>query len=80
MHGLEDRNFIQLSDFKGKPLVLNFWASWCKCRTEAYELEAFAEKYAEQGVQVVGIAIQDTEKAQKSLSRDMERPTRLQWI
>lgn len=66
MHGLEDRNFIQLSDFKGKPLVLNFWASWCvSCRTEAYELEAFAEKYAEQGVQVVGIAIQDTEESAK---------------
>lgn len=55
---------IQLKDFLGKPLVLNFWASWCvSCREEARLMEAYWQKYKAQGVQFVGIAIQDTPSA-----------------
>ena len=37
---------ISLSEFKGTPIVLNFWASWCaECRTEAVILENFFQKY-----------------------------------
>ena len=52
---------ISLSDFLGKPLILNFWASWCvSCREEARLMESYWKKYGPQGVQMVGIAIQDT--------------------
>lgn len=55
-----DPSGFRLSQFKGQPVVLNFWASWCvSCREEAREMELFWQKYKDKGVAVVGIAIQD---------------------
>ncbi len=46
---------FSLSQFKGKPVLLNFWATWCPpCRKEMPDLQAFDEKYGEQ-VQVLGV-------------------------
>ena len=50
---------------KGRPVVLNFWASWCvSCRQEAVELEKFWQAHKDQ-VLVVGIAIQDSAEDSK---------------
>src|SRR3990170_2393895 len=55
-----DGNELRLSDFKGKPVVLNFWASWCPpCREEAPGLEATYKKYRDQGFVIIGIASSD---------------------
>ncbi len=59
----EGRSEVQLSDFQGKVVVLNFWASWCKpCEQEAAELEE-AWKFYEPGGEVVflGADYVDTE-------------------
>lgn len=47
---------ISLDRFRGHPIVLNFWASWCPpCREEMPALEAAYRKYEAQGVVVIGI-------------------------
>jgi thiol-disulfide isomerase/thioredoxin len=47
---------FRLSDYKGKVVLINFWATWCPpCRTEIPELIKLQRKYRKKGLQVVGI-------------------------
>ncbi len=57
-----DGQRVRLSDFRGKPVVMNFWASWCvPCREEAATLEQ-AWKSHQKDVQFVGLAYLDQDK------------------
>ena len=54
----------------GKPTLVNLWASWCApCLKEMPELQAFASEQGPNGVQVVGIALDDLEPAKVMLVR-----------
>ena len=53
---------ITLSNLKGKPVVLNFWASWCPpCREEAPALQKVSQVYKDKDVTFIGVDIQDRE-------------------
>ena len=53
---------IDLADFSGEPMVINFWASWCPpCRQEALVLEDAARAHVDD-VQFVGVDIQDADE------------------
>ena len=48
---------VRLSEWQGRPLVCNFWASWCEpCREELPLLDAAQRQHASIGLQIVGIA------------------------
>lgn len=65
------QNPVQLSDLKGKVVVVNFWASWCvPCAQEAADLQATYEKYKDKGVVFLGVDWTDIEgDARNYLSR-----------
>src|SRR5271163_1121557 len=49
-----------LAKYKGKPLVVNFWATWCEpCRDEYPMIVALAKQFKPQGVNVVGVDMDD---------------------
>lgn len=61
---------VALASFRGKPLVVNFWARWCPpCRAEIPELNAFRKALAGK-VEVVGIGIEDDAPAVKAFVRE----------
>ncbi|MCK5001926.1 MAG: TlpA family protein disulfide reductase [Gammaproteobacteria bacterium] len=48
------------ADFKGKPLLINVWASWCgPCRAEMASLERLAQRYSGKEFNVIGISTDD---------------------
>jgi cytochrome c biogenesis protein CcmG/thiol:disulfide interchange protein DsbE len=58
---------VKRSEFGGKLLVLNFWATWCAgCIEEMPSLDAFQREFASQGVVVLGISIDRNEKLYRS--------------
>jgi cytochrome c biogenesis protein CcmG, thiol:disulfide interchange protein DsbE len=60
--GNAGKNPVNLSDLKGKVVVLNFWASWCiPCAQEAADLQATYEKYKDKDVVFLGVDWTDIE-------------------
>jgi cytochrome c biogenesis protein CcmG/thiol:disulfide interchange protein DsbE len=51
---------VRLSDFRGKAVLLNFWATWCPpCKIEMPWFVDLQKQYGPQGLQVVGVAMDD---------------------
>jgi cytochrome c biogenesis protein CcmG/thiol:disulfide interchange protein DsbE len=68
---LDNDATVSLSDFKGKPVVINFWATWCgPCQTEHPVLDWAAKTYGDRAV-FLGIVFEDNEQnTKKFLARN----------
>jgi len=67
---LEGRK-IQLSAYRGKIVVLNFWATWCApCVEEMPSLNRFQEAFAPQGVVVLALSVDEDEQALRKFAAD----------
>jgi len=67
---MPDGQVMKLSAFQGKPLVINFWATWCPpCIEEMPLLDAFYQQNSSNGWQVVGLAIDQPSRVRQFLSQ-----------
>lgn len=67
-------NTVKLSDFRGKAVALNFWATWCPpCKTEMPWLVDLQNQYGPEGLTVVGVALDEAGKDEiAKFARDMK--------
>src|SRR5581483_1377418 len=57
-----DGRKVKLSDFRGKAVVLNFWATWCApCKIEMPWFVDLQNHYASDGLTILGVAMDDTD-------------------
>jgi len=72
---LKDMNgkTVRLSTFKGKVVLLDFWATWCApCKIEIPWFEEFQNTYGKQGLQVVGVSVDDPADKLQGYARVMK--------
>lgn len=68
-----DGKKVSLSDYKGRPVIVNFWATWCgPCKLEMPWFEEFSKKYAGQGLVVLGLD-QDPDMAPSAVAQMAKR-------
>jgi thiol-disulfide isomerase/thioredoxin len=52
---------VSLAEFKGRPVIINFWATWCPpCKEEIPWLIEFAERYKARDLVILGVSVDDT--------------------
>ena len=57
---------VTLSDYKGKVVLINFWATWCQpCQAEMPHLQAIYDEFKDQGFEVLSISIDEARDASK---------------
>jgi peroxiredoxin len=67
-----DGSMHSLADWKGKVVILNFWATWCSpCLSEIHDFVAWQDQYKTRGLQVVGVGL-DEEKKLRNVQRTLE--------
>lgn len=70
-------NMHTLEDWKGKVIMMNFWASWCgPCQYEIPEFVQYQRQYGDNGLQLIGIGVDEKRKLQNvARSLGMNYPT-----
>jgi len=63
---------VKLSDYKGKKVILNFWASWCPpCKAEMPHMEQFYKEHKNSDISLVSVNLTNAEKSMSSVKQFM---------
>lgn len=63
---------VRLSDFRGKPVWVNFWAPWCPaCRTEMPRLEGFYLEHRDDGLVILGVGVRDSPESMRAYAGEV---------
>lgn len=72
-----DGNFVKLSNLKGKMVLIDFWASWCRpCRDQNPRLKALYEIYKNRGFEIYGVSFDENKNAWLRAIKDDD----VKWI
>jgi len=72
LHDLDGRP-LELSTYRGKVVLLDFWATWCvPCKDEIPHFVKFQDAYRDQGLQVIGVSMDDSPKPVQQFYRDFK--------
>lgn len=64
-------NVVTLSNYRGKVVLIDFWATWCPpCRMELPHFKKIHQKYADKNFVILGIAIDDDAKVKKFVQKE----------
>jgi len=62
---------VKMSDFKGKVVLLNFWATWCgPCKSEIPSFVELYSKYKDKGLVIVGVSVDDSPEQLQSFMKE----------
>ena len=64
---------LKLSDYRGKVVLLDFWATWCEpCREEIPHFVELQDKLGDQGFQIIGVSMDDGPEPVRDFSRQFK--------
>lgn len=70
-----DGNDLTLSDYRGKVVLLDFWATWCApCISELPNVLAAYSRYHEEGFEIIGISLDEDREALERFLKQMKMP------
>lgn len=62
---------VSLADFKGKVILLNFWATWCApCKAEMPSIENLYKRFKDKGLIVIGVSVDNSETTVRSFVKE----------
>lgn len=66
-----DGNDVKLSDYRGRPLIVNFWFIDCPpCRREVPAFVDLVKKYGDRGFTILGLSVQDSPEAMRAFAKE----------
>ncbi|RST77125.1 TlpA family protein disulfide reductase [Siminovitchia acidinfaciens] len=61
---------VKLSDYRGKKVILNFWATWCPpCRAEMPHMQSFYEKNKDKGIEIVAVNLTSMDNGKMQIDK-----------